>query len=319
MPSLPFPVVTDDVVYAQFSYDRVVEAMQAAFAERAAGTLEAPPRWHVSAGDGDLVFTAGAATGRVNAAGFRIYETFPAAEHERTELVAVYDATNGAFDGLFVGHAIGGLRTGGIGGVAVDCLAREDATSLGVLGAGFQARSQVGAACAARSFDSVAVYSPTPERREAFAETVDGEVDPPVYPLEDPESVVSNADVLLCATNSREPVFDPDWLAPGTHVTTIGAKFADVHELPPAVLDRAAVIATDSLPQVEADHADRPSIFARTDADRDRLVELADVLDGAATGRTSDEDVTLFWSVGLAGTEVVLGSRLLDRIDATDR
>ncbi|QCS41014.1 ornithine cyclodeaminase family protein [Natrinema versiforme] len=304
-----FPVLTDADVYSQFDYEQVVDAMRDAFAERAAGTLEAPPRWHVDAGEGDLVFTAGAATGPANATGFRVYETFPDAGDEHTELVAVFDATTGAFEGLVVGHAIGGLRTGGIGGVAVDCLARDDSETVGILGSGFQARTQVGAACAARDFEDVLVYSPTRESRDSFAETVDGEVEPPVRALDDPEPVVRGADALVCATNSEEPVFDPDWLEAGTHVTTIGPRFEDAHELPLEVVSRADVVATDSLPQVDA--YDRP--YVASGADRERMVELADVLENPDCGRQREEEITLFCSVGLAGTEVVLGKRFLER------
>lgn len=301
------PIYTDADVYAAYDYETVLEAMRDAFAERAADTLEAPPRWRVDAGDGDLVFTAGAATGSVGAFGFRVYETVPGSGADATQLVAIYEAADGGFEALFVGHAIGQLRTGGIGGVAVDALARADAATLGVLGAGFQARSQVGAACAARSFDSVAVYSPTPERRESFADRLGGEIEPPVYALDDPESVTSGADVLVCATDSETPVFDPDWLEPGMHVTAVGPTFAERHEIPPAVVKRADAIVTDSLPQVDAH--ERQHLVSG--ADRDRAVELADVLAGDAAGRVDADDVTLFCSEGLAGTEVVLGSRLL--------
>ncbi len=303
-----FPILTDGDVYSQFDYDGVVDAMRDAFAERAADTLEAPPRWRVPAGEGDLVFTAGAATGPTNAAGLRVYETHGTGD-DHTELVAVFDATTGAFEGLLAGHAAGGLRTGGIGGVAIDALARPGAETLGVLGTGFQARAQVGAACAARDFDDVIVYSPTPESRDSFADTLDGEIEPPVRAADGPEPVVREADALVCATDSEDPVFDPDWLEPGTHVTTIGPRFEDAHELPLEVVERADAIATDSLPQVDA--YDRP--YIASGADRDRMVELADVLEDPDLGRERAADLTLFCSVGLAGTEVVLGKRFLER------
>jgi len=304
-----FPILTDGDVYSEFDYEQVVDAMRDAFAERAAGTLEAPPRWHVDAGEGELVFTAGSATGPANVTGFRVYETHPGSGDEHTELVAVFDATTGAFAGLFVGFAIGGLRTGGVGGVAIDRLAREDSETLGVLGSGFQARAQIGAACAARDLEEVLVYSPTAESRESFVETTDGEVEPPVRALDDPEPVVRDADALVCATNSEEPVFDPNWLEPGTHVTTIGPRFRDAHELPLDVVDRADAIATDSLPQVDA--YDRP--YVASGDDRERMVELADVLENPDLGRQRADDITLFCSVGLAGTEVVLGTTFLER------
>ncbi|WP_408956809.1 ornithine cyclodeaminase family protein [Natrinema sp. 74] len=302
------PMVTDGDIYSQFDYEQVVEAMRDAFAERAAGTLEAPPRWRVDAGEGELVFTAGSATGPTNATGFRVYETHGSGD-DHTELVAVFDATTGAFEGLIAGHAVGGLRTGGIGGVAIDCLAREDSETLGILGAGFQARAQVGAACVARDFEAVLVYSPTAESRDSFAETANSEVEPPVRAVDDPKSVVREADALVCATDSEDPVFDPDWLEAGTHVTTIGPRFRDAHELPLAVVDRADAIATDSLPQVDA--YDRPYVAAG--ADRERLVELAEVLEDPTLGRGREDDITLFCSVGLAGTEVVLGREFIER------
>ncbi|MFC6719504.1 ornithine cyclodeaminase family protein [Natrialbaceae archaeon GCM10025810] len=307
-----FPIVTDGEVYDAYDYAGVVDAMYRAFEEHAAGTLEAPARWSVDAGEGALVFTAGAATGPVNAFGFRVYETFPGADSsaENTQLVAVYDGSTGALEGLFVGHAIGLLRTGGIGGVAVDCLAREDARTLGVLGSGPQARSQVGAACAVRDFDRVTVYSPTEANRESFAETVSGEVEPPVEALEDPEPVVSGADVLICATNSETPVFDLEWLSPGTHVNSLGPKFADGCELPPDLFDRADAVATDSLAQVDG-YARK---FVADGENRERMVDLADVLADSAPGRASADAVTLFCSVGLAGTEVVLGEHLLETV-----
>ncbi|QSX00489.1 ornithine cyclodeaminase family protein [Haloterrigena alkaliphila] len=304
-----FPILTDGDVYSRFDYETVVDAMRDAFAERAAGTLEAPPRWRVDAGAGDLVFTAGAATGPTNAAGFRVYGTHPGAADGQTELVTVFDATAGGLEGLLVGHAIGGLRTGGIGGVAIDCLAREDSETLGILGSGFQARAQVGAACAARDFAAVLVYSPTPESRESFVKTADEDVEPPVRAVDDPEPVVRGADALVCATNSTDPVFDPDWLEAGTHITTIGPRFRDAHELPLAVVDRADAIATDSIPQVDA--YDREYLVSGDDYER--MVELADVLDDPQLGRTDETDVTLFCSVGLAGTEVVLGKRFLEQ------
>lgn len=303
------PILTDGDVYSRFEYETVLEAMEDAFAERAAGTLEAPPRWHVDAGTGELVFTAGAATGPTSAAGFRVYGTHTEPDEKQTELVAVFDAATGGLEGLLVGHAVGGLRTGGIGGVAIDRLAREDGETLGILGSGFQARAQVGAACAARDFAEVLVYSPTPDSREAFAETADDDVDPSVRAVDDPEPVVREADALVCATDSEEPVFDPDWLEAGTHVTTIGPRFRDAHELPLPVVERADAIVTDSLPQVDA--FDRPYVV--DGADRDRTVELAAVLAEPTLGRTTSADVTLFCSVGLAGTEVVLGKRFLEQ------
>ena len=239
-----------------------------------------------------------------------VHDTYPDRGPDHQQLVAVFSASTGAFEGLFVGHAIGRWRTGAIGGVAVDRLARPDATTLGVLGSGNQARTQVRCACAVRDFEEVHVYSPTREHREAFAAEIGETVAPAVTAVDEPEAAVSGADVLVCATTSREPVFDPAWLEPGTHVTSIGPKFEGLQELPDGAIERADVIATDSLAQV--DGYDRP--FVVGGADRERMIELSAVVAGETVGRSDPAEITLFCSVGLAGTEVVLGAALLDEL-----
>ncbi|WP_254537435.1 ornithine cyclodeaminase family protein [Halomarina litorea] len=300
------PTLTDGDVFAADT-ERVVAAMESAFREHAAGTLVAPPRWSLDVPAGELVFTAGAALGR-GAMGFRVYETLGTGD-DHTQLVAVFDSESGAYRGQCVGHAVGLLRTGGIGGVAIDHLAPRDASTVGVLGSGAQARSQLEAACAVRDVEAALVYSPTREHRESFAATLRESTGVPVEAVESAEAAVRDCEVLVCATDSDSPVFDPEWLAPGAHVTTLGPKFAGAHELPLAMAEAADCIATDSLAQVEGYAEYRDPFFL--DSPRDEMVELSAVVAGDEVGRESDDDLTLFCSVGLAGTEVVLADALL--------
>jgi len=303
-----FPILTDGDVYSEFDYEQVVDAMRDAFAERAAGTLEAPPRWHVDAGEGELVFTAGSATGPANVTGFRVYETPPVpATSTRNWWPSSMQPLARSLACSSGSRSAGSGPAASVASRSIASLARTARRS------GFSAR---GFRLERRSVRRVPpatsrslVYSPTAESRESFVETTDGEVEPPVRALDDPEPVVRDADALVCATNSEEPVFDPNWLEPGTHVTTIGPRFRDAHELPLDVVDRADAIATDSLPQVDA--YDRP--YVASGDDRERMVELADVLENPDLGRQRADDITLFCSVGLAGTEVVLGTTFLER------
>ncbi len=299
------PTLPDGDVFGMDTAD-VVRAMESALREHAAGTLLAPPRWSLDVPNGALVFTAGAALDR-GVMGFRVYETLGAGEGH-TGLVAVFDSDTGAYRGQCLGHAVGLLRTGGIGGVAVDHLAPADATTVGVLGSGPQARSQLEAACAVRDVEAALVYSPTREHREAFATTLRDSTGVPVEAVGSAEAAVRDCEVLVCATDSGTPVFDLDWLAPGAHVTTLGPKTVDAHELPRAVVDRADRVVTDSLAQV----GDGDGEFLLADP-RERLVELGAVVAGDEPGRTSDGDLTVFCSVGLAGTEVVPADVALGR------
>lgn len=292
-------VITDDEVDPD--PEDVVRAMRLALKERGADTLLAPPRWSMDVGTGSLVFTAGAAFGLATM-GFRVYETVGRGEgHE--QLVAVWDLESGVFRGAIVGHRVGILRTAGINGVAIDALAAPDAATLGVLGTGPQARAGAEMAAAVREFDRVRVYSPTREHRETFGERMPEKLGVPVEAVDGPEDAVRGADVLYCATDSAEPVFDADWLDPGATVCSLGPKVGDAHELPREALDRADALVTDSLPQLDEYGG---GFFGEV---RDRAVELGDAVGGSV--HPDPKATSVFLSVGLAGTEVVLVDRLL--------
>ncbi|RMD59890.1 ornithine cyclodeaminase family protein [Candidatus Parcubacteria bacterium] len=207
-----------------------------------------------------------------------------------------------------MGHLLGAIRTAAINAVALRHMARPDATSLGILGSGFQARVHLQAAMAVKAFERVIAYSPTPAHLKAFAEAMQRAIDLPLHVASSSEEVVRRADVLICATTSRTPVFDAAWLRPGTHVNTIGPKFAQGHEVPLEAARRAEVIVTDSLAQVDA-YAE--TFFLKSTPERERMMELSEVVVGRQAGRLSQDGLTLFCSVGLAGTEVVVADALL--------
>lgn len=301
-------ILTDLDLTRLLTQEKMVSAMEQALEAHAYGALIAPPRFAVDTPRGGLVFTAGAETERAQVLGFRVYDTFASASPDRTQLVAVYDSETGGFRGLVVGILLGALRTAAINAVAIKHMARPDARILGVLGSGFQARRQVQAALAVRPFDEVRAYSPTMGHAAAFANEMSAALDIPVIPGESAEDVVRRAHVLITATTSPTPVFEADWLRPGTHVNTIGPKYQDMHELSPEVARGSAVVATDSLDQVDA--YPRPFFLAGT-RDRQRMVELGAIVAGHEPGRTSPDDLTLFCSVGLAGTEVILANTAL--------
>lgn len=292
-----------------FAIQRAIEAVEQALIAKSLDRLVGPPRFSVRVARGALVFTAGAEIQYSHTIGFRVYDTFPENSPDHTQLVAVFDAQTGRFKGLILGNMLGAIRTAAINAVALKYMARPDATSLGILGTGFQARFHLQAAMAVRSFKQVIVYSPTPAHREAFVEEMQRVMKLPIQVASSSEEVVRNAEVLICATTSRTPVFDTEWLQPGTHINTIGPKFTEAHEVPIETARKAEVIATDSLAQVDA-YA-KPFFLANT-PERERMVELSDVVVGRRAGCLSREGITLFCSVGLAGSEIVVAATLLE-------
>lgn len=123
------------------------------------------------------------------------------------------------------------------------------------------------------------------------------------------EKAVAGADVLILATNSSVPVIESSWVEPGTHVITMGPKFAGRHELPVSLASRAKVIVTDSLSQL---HGYEKPYFLKQSPDYSRIVEVGSVILGKELGRTTAEDITLFLSVGTGGSEVLVADAVIN-------
>ncbi|MEU8339341.1 ornithine cyclodeaminase family protein [Micromonospora tulbaghiae] len=294
---------SDDDVAAAVDAPLTVAAMRDALLAAYAGRLIAPPRASAPLDGGRMVLTAGHLTGQWY--GFRSYDTF--GHPESGQLVVLHDATTGAVRAIAVGEELGSRRTGGLGGVAVDALARADAATVGVVGSGRQAWTQVWAAAAVRPLREVTVYSRSAARRETFAARVRAELDVPARAVGSATAAVRDRDVVVLATTSTAPVLDAADLAPGTHVNTVGFKQTDRHEFGTDLLDAADLLVTDSPGQAAAYV---PPMLAAVEPYAGRLRDLGAVLAGAVPGRTTADQISVFCSTGLAGTEVFLLDRL---------
>ena len=309
--AMPLPLITDDEVRRIADFPAAVSVMQCALERLAAGTLAAPARVQVDLEVGKLVFTTGAATTPPACLGFRVYDQTQLHSAGRDELTAVFDNTDGALKGIVIGPLLGAVRTGAIGGVAVNSLSRSDARVLGILGAGYQARTQLRGALAVRDFADVRVYSRSADGRRAFAKEAAEFTSASVRACESARDVVEAADVLICATASREPVLEADWLKPGVHINTIGPKFHSGSELGLEVAQRSGLLVTDSLAQAAAFGED---FVLHGTPHADRLVCLSKIVTSEHPGGRSAEEISLFYSLGLAGTEVLLADRLIEQV-----
>lgn len=302
-------ILTDDDVRGLVDYRVAVETMEAALRELAAGTLVAPPRFSLDTALGSLVFTAGAATGSSPALGFRVYDTFGGASTDTAQIVAVFDPARGGLAGIIVGGLIGALRTGALGGVAVKHLAPPDAEVLAIVGAGFQARAQLQAALAVSQIGRVVISS----RGSASARRLQSQVVQhhrvECLVADSPRDAIRDADVVICATSSTTPVLESGWVKQGAHVTTVGPKRRGAHELPSDFGRRCALVTTDSIPQLEA----YGSFFLDSGP---APVGLDQIVAGTRPGRSDPDQITLYVSVGLSGTEVILASEVLRRAAA---
>lgn len=296
-------LLNDHDVRAHLDPATAIDAVRAALLASHQGTLHAPPRVRAGLGNGDLVFTAGRLDS-LGVFGFRAYDTFADAE----QLVVVWGCEDGRLQALVCGNELGARRTGAIGAVAVDLAARPGPIRLGLAGSGVQAWTQLWAITAVRKIAEVTVTALHPEHAAAFAKRASAELGVAASPAATVEETVRDRDVVIVATDSQVPVLEAGWISRGTHVNTIGLNSVSRHEVPVALAERAGVILTDSVAQLAAHPG--PHLFAGQP-----LSDLGSALAGVATARNSPEQITVFCSVGLAGTEVAVAKALCEQVE----
>jgi alanine dehydrogenase len=215
-------------------------------------------------------------------------------------------------------RSLGQIRTGAASGVATKHMAREDASSVGVIGTGFQARSQLAAVCAVRPISLVKAYSRTTERRMEFCRSMSELLGVKVVSASSAQEAVVGSDIAIAITNVRtlEPVLLGDWLGPGMHINAAGANSLNRRELDDAAVSRSTVIVADAVDQAKLECADLVMPIEAGLLGWDRVTELGRVVSGHSQGRTSASDITLFESQGIALEDVAAAAHIYERAKA---
>lgn len=294
----------------------MLDAVESAYRDVAAGRDRSPLRAHVPIDAGDLLLMPGV---RDAATGFTVkLVTVVAGNAARgmptvQAVVVWFDAVTGRPMALIDGPMLTAMRTGAAAGVATRLLARRDASVAALIGAGAQAEWQLRALLAARPLRQVLVYAPSAARREAFVRRLTDEVEVDLVAAGSAEEAVRAADVVCCATTSSVPVFDAAWLRPGAHVSGVGAYRLGMVEVPPEAFARAALVAVDSRAAALAEAGDVVAAVERGVIDADSLVEIGSVSPSWADGRPADA-ITIFKSVGLAIQDVAAAELVVERL-----
>jgi ornithine cyclodeaminase len=307
-------ILSADDVRRSLPMPAAIEAMREAFGALAAGRADVPVRTSVPcANDGTLLVMSGRVSDPA-ALGAKLVSVFPgnAASGQPVvqATVLLLNAESGAPYAVLDGTSLTAIRTGAASGLATDLLARKDARRVAILGSGVQARTQLEAVCCVRSIESVAVWSRTRANAERFAEEQSAErrAQGAVRVAASPDDAVRNADIVCCATSSSEPVLSSADVADGVHVNAVGSFMPGMREFEPALLGRARVV----VDQREAAMAEAGEVIVAINGGlvrRDSLIELGAIVNGAARGRASDDEITVFKSVGLAVQDLVAGAR----------
>jgi alanine dehydrogenase len=210
-------------------------------------------------------------------------------------------------------NGLGAIRTGAAGGLATKILAREDATSLGVIGSGRQAWTQVLAIAEVRKLETVRVFSRDETKREAFVAEIVKEIDCEVVAAKSAEACIRDADIAVTVTTSAEPVLFGDWLAPGTHLNATGANGYARREIDDAAVMRASIVSTDQRQQAKVEARELIDLTESGSISWDDVVEIGALLRGDVAGRKSEDQITLFKSLGIALEDIAIGKVIYER------
>jgi ornithine cyclodeaminase/alanine dehydrogenase-like protein (mu-crystallin family) len=279
-----------------------VDAIERCFERMARGSVQNRPRYRLRLEQGALAVMS-AADLELGYAGAKVYAGFREGARfvvllfrsASPELVAVIDADK-----------LGQLRTGAASAVAAKHLARSGATTLGVIGCGWQAESQVACIRAAvPGIERVVAYCRTESTLRAFCERNDTE---PGESHSDP----AQCDIVVTVTGSPDPVLRGEWLQPGALVCAVGANDGKRRELDNAVFERATFVCCDSLENARLESADLIEPVEGGTLDWLEVHELQEVVAGAIPGRQSDDDIVVFKSNGLAAWDIAAAARVVE-------
>jgi alanine dehydrogenase len=294
--------LTEDDVAALLTPADAVEAVEACFLRMAAGSVENAPRRRLALDGGRLADMA-ASDLELGYAGAKVYAGFG---EGAAFVVALFDASRPELVAVIEADHLGRLRTGAASGVAARHLAREGAASLGVIGCGHQAETQVACIRAAvPTIEGVVAYCRTPESLERFCRAVGAE---PGESHRDP----AEQDVVVTITTSRDPVLRGEWLRPGAVVCACGANVLGARELDNVVLERAAFVCCDFKEQARLESSDLVEPIERGSLDWLEVHELHEVVSGELPGRQAADDIVVFKSNGLAAWDVAIAARAVE-------
>lgn len=296
--------LTEADVAALLAPADAVPVIESSFRRLAAGEVDSQPRIRLPMGGGHLALMGASDHGL----GYAGIKTYSATETQAVFVVVLFESASGDCAGVVEANTLGQLRTGGASGVAAKYLARPDASTLGIIGCGFQAETQVACIRAAVStIDRVVAYCRSAERLAEFCRRVGAE------PASSQRGAAENADIVVTATTSTEPVLRGEWLRPGALVCAIGANDASRRELDDAVLERASFVCCDSREQSRLESGDLIGPVASGVLDWAEVGELQDVVAGTVSGRASEADVVVFKSNGMAAWDVAIGAAAIER------
>lgn len=297
--------LSEDDVATLVTPGDAVPVIEECFHRMAAGDVELMPRRRFAVDGGYFAVMAAADRG-LGVAGLKSYTLV---NGHLEFVVCLFDLASGALTATIAADRLGQTRTGAATGVAAKHLAKQGASSVGLIGAGWQASSQLAAIRAAvPGVSRVLVSSRTAEKAAAFAAANDA--------LVAPAEEVGACDIVVTVTTAKRPVLAGAWLAPGALVCAVGANDPRARELDDGVIERATFVCCDSIEDAKLESGDLITPVAEGRLAWEDVHELHEVVAGRVQARSSADGVVLFKSNGIAPWDLALGYELVQRAAA---
>ena len=317
-------VLAHDAVTQLLPMDECIEVMRDALKALALGTVYQPLRMVVRPPEaaGLMGLMPAYRSGEFAAFGLKAVCVFPGntahGKDAHQGAVLLFDADTGELQAVMNASAVTAIRTAAVSGAATDLLARGDATDLAIIGAGVQARAHLLAMACVRPIRRVRVASRHFANARKFADEMRFHLLASIDPCETVEEAVTGADIIVTATTAREPVLARGWIKPGAHVNAVGSSIPAAREVDTATVAAASLFVDrrESTLNESGDYlsAAREGAFGPNHI----RAEIGEVLIGAQPGRSSDAEITLFKSLGLAVEDLAAAAYVYRKAQQAD-
>jgi len=304
-------------VEALLDYPGCIAAMRAAMIALSSGERAQPLRQIWPVGDGEMWGIMPGDLSALSTFGAKLVSVFHDPDRPgRTRhqgVVIAFDGVTGAVSCIADAEPITKIRTACATAAATDALARADADVLAIFGGGVQAEAHLRALPLVRKFREILLWGRSPEKARALAEAMSGLIGQPITSIADGADAARRADVICTVTSSPEPVLFDDWVKPGTHINLVGSSMLGPVEVDSALVARARYVA-DYRPGALAQGAELAAARAAGAIDDGYAVlEIGEVLAGRIAGRESDDQVTVYKSLGHVAQDLAAADYLQRR------
>jgi len=289
----------------------VIEVVEDGFRQCALGNVLMPVRQTIVLGryNGMMLMMPAYVNGEIDAMGQKVVTSYPdnPQSHNLPTILAtiqLLDPKTGTCLAMMDGTSITAMRTGAASAVATKYLAKKASSRVAILGAGVQAETQLIALSKVRDISTAKVFDLSTDRKKSYCRKMSSALEFDVQPAESPEEASRNSDIIVCASTSKTPLLDRKWLAPGTHINAIGSHAPNAREVDSATILSSKLV-VDSREAVLKEAGDIITPIKEGIITASHIwAELGEIVIGRKAGRTADQEITLFKSVGLAFQDI---------------